>query len=332
MNIKKSALAILGIIILLGGIAIGAFLVQQNQNVNEKAAPATTAFISPASSEVGQNKNFSFWVKMDSGVNAVTGVDIRLKFNKEAFEITSLEKGSGIQDLENTVASTFDNGNGTLKYIVFTLDKTKAVSDSQIEVLRINAKTKGSAQLGDQTISFDNLTAASGTTETQNIITETTPGKLTIVSGNGANDINIEGEPNSCGGTCGSNNNCKANYFCFEGFCRNPLCPSDKTCGCATAKPTTKSTTKATSTAKAVKTPEVVYLSPGPGSRITATYTPASVPTDLPYQATEAKPKNKFMTYFVAGLGLLGIIFIVLGIKSAVSKTSTPVDNSPKNW
>ncbi len=58
-----------------------------------------------------------------------------------------------------------------------------------------------------------------------------------------------QGEPNSCGGTCGSDSNCKSGLTCYQGFCRNPSCSSDTDCNCpagggstATAKPTAKAT------------------------------------------------------------------------------------------
>ena len=47
------------------------------------------------------------------------------------------------------------------------------------------------------------------------------------------------GEPNFCGGTCGSNTNCQGNLFCYiengqtSGFCRNPSCPGAGNCGCS---------------------------------------------------------------------------------------------------
>lgn len=54
------------------------------------------------------------------------------------------------------------------------------------------------------------------------------------------------GNPNWCGGTCGSNFNCQNGLFCFiedgktSGYCRNPSCPTENSCGCvlsATAPP-----------------------------------------------------------------------------------------------
>lgn len=40
------------------------------------------------------------------------------------------------------------------------------------------------------------------------------------------------GVPNFCNGTCGSNSNCQSDYVCFQGFCRNPSCPSQTSCAC----------------------------------------------------------------------------------------------------
>lgn len=36
--------------------------------------------------------------------------------------------------------------------------------------------------------------------------------------------------PNSCNGTCGSDNNCQSGLSCYLGFCRNPNNPSDSGC------------------------------------------------------------------------------------------------------
>lgn len=52
------------------------------------------------------------------------------------------------------------------------------------------------------------------------------------------------GNPNSCNGTCGSNYNCASGLFCFteggktQGYCRNPSCQSESSCGCPGATPT----------------------------------------------------------------------------------------------
>ncbi len=42
-------------------------------------------------------------------------------------------------------------------------------------------------------------------------------------------------EPNSCGGTCGSNSNCASGLFCYRGLCKNPDCSSVSNCNCSGA-------------------------------------------------------------------------------------------------
>lgn len=44
------------------------------------------------------------------------------------------------------------------------------------------------------------------------------------------NNEHKEGEPNSCNGTCGSNSNCKSEFYCYKGYCRNPRNPESSTC------------------------------------------------------------------------------------------------------
>jgi len=60
--------------------------------------------------------------------------------------------------------------------------------------------------------------------------------------------------PNSCGGTCGSNFNCAAPLFCFEGYCRNTSCSEETDCTCSTtgtASPRASSTPRVTATPRA---------------------------------------------------------------------------------
>jgi hypothetical protein len=40
-------------------------------------------------------------------------------------------------------------------------------------------------------------------------------------------------QPNSCNGTCSSDNNCQYGLYCYQGHCRNATCPGNSTCDCA---------------------------------------------------------------------------------------------------
>ncbi len=126
------------------------------------------------------------------------------------------------------------------------------------------------------------------------------------------------GEPNACGGTCGSNYNCKANLYCYQGHCRNPDCRTSTNCSCVTSSPTAKpkSTFKPGSTATPIS--EVVYLSPRPYSTPYAIST--AEPTETPSIAvSEQKKPNLSFLLWIAGGSLLTAL-ILLGINSASKK------------
>jgi protein-disulfide isomerase len=143
----------------------------------------------------------------------------------------------------------------------------------------------------------------------------------------------VEGEPNGCGGTCGSNYNCKANFYCYQGFCRNPICSDDSDCNCstsATAKPTVKPTTKAvggttgslstisprrTSTAKASTRP----TSSGGISKGLLELIETENTMDGTDEVTPTAPENQFFTkyaiYIFAGFVILAITAIAFALK-----------------
>lgn len=131
-----------------------------------------------------------------------------------------------------------------------------------------------------------------------------------------------QGEPNFCGGTCGSNYNCQANFFCFEGFCRNPICASDTDCVCnPVTSPSTTPIVSVKPSSKSTPIQSGPTITPLPKGGIETAY-PDPVSTKLPiieFQTTSPNTtttddlKNRvwidFSKYLV-GVGL----FIVLAI------------------
>lgn len=59
---------------------------------------------------------------------------------------------------------------------------------------------------------------------------------------------NPSGTPNTCNGTCGSNDNCSSNLFCYGGYCRNSSCPSETDCSCPSTTTSTPRLTTPTPT------------------------------------------------------------------------------------
>jgi len=316
---------LIGLALLLTGLFAGAMLVRQNQNINEGAAPASSIYFSPNTQNVGQNNNFNFNIKIDSTENLISGVDIRIKFDKDIFEIVSLEKGQSISDFNNLITSETGNNTGEIKYIAFTLDKSKAINGSNLDILKVNAKVKGDAPKATYTIEFADQTAASGLLETQNIITGSDSTSITITDHTNSDSTYVEGEPNSCGGTCGSNNNCKANLYCYQGFCRNPICSTETDCDCAiqkTATATAKPSSASVGLSKGATIKPVSSSSPKPTPTYTAGMALIDKPTELERddsEETAESPINMFFTkyamYLLGGFILIIIVSIIYATK-----------------
>jgi len=147
-------------------------------------------------------------------------------------------------------------------------------------------------------------------------------------------------EPNFCGGTCGSNYNCQANFFCFEGFCRNPICSSDADCVCNTAIVTPSAIAKPKSTLK--PTPTTTSVPKGGNENINLIIeTPKPIVTTTPQETTmpelltttndiEAQIMSDFIKYSI-GILVLVIISVIGFVIWKKSKLKIPHILPPTN-
>lgn len=136
------------------------------------------------------------------------------------------------------------------------------------------------------------------------------------------------GEPNSCGGTCGSNYNCRANLFCYQGYCRNPLCASDSDCDCATATKTAtaKATAKGTIKPKATSTtsPKGGNATSNPSYEALTTLTAKE--TVLPQEGVSTEPENKFFAKYALPIFAVFALIVISTIYYAVKKNNEKID------
>lgn len=135
------------------------------------------------------------------------------------------------------------------------------------------------------------------------------------------------GSPNSCGGTCGSNYNCQANFFCYEGRCRNPLCKTEADCQCnsSTTKPTaatgiSKSTPQASPTPS--QSPVTIFTYP-PASDIPSFATELPIIDDKKNTRLENQFWNKYAFYIFSGF------VIIMGAIIYFSRPKKKVNNFP---
>ena len=184
--------------------------------------------------------------------------------------------------------------------------------------------------------------SATATSTSSSVASPTATATATATSGTGGY---VEGEPNSCGGTCGSNYNCKANLYCYQGFCRNPICSTESDCDCsvtATTAPTNKpvATLKSGATIKKTATPKSTAKgSPKATPNYTGGMTLIDKPTDLTrddsdVQNEEVAPENMFLTryamFIVGGFIVFAIIAIIYAIKQK-RNTNIPHITPPTN-
>lgn len=332
-------------------LSVGSFI-KSPTNLVQKASDQTVLFIDPENQTVKTNEELNFKVMLTTGNSRITGIDLQLNFDPDKLQISSLRRGSGVTDLNNTITNNFDNTTGVVSFTVFTLDRNLALNGSGIEVLLINARTTSTASEGSYSLDFNNSTAIAAVNENQNVLTSMTSGSYNISNLTPTPSPTITPTivptniPNSCGGTCGSNFNCEDNLFCYQGVCRNPNCQQDSSCSCgATATPTPTPTRTPTSRPRATSYPTenptqppiVVNLdSPSESSEPIQNFWEDTVNNDeaqdasspIPAAQVEADSPN-FLPWIIGSLIVAGVtlIFIVLGIvkESGFRKPKPPV-------
>lgn len=182
MNIKKVIFILIGVLILISGVAVGIYLVGKNQDMREKAAPSTNVSIYPSTQTKARGDDVNFNVVMDTGSNQITTLDLVLSFDPQALQITSITKGVGIVDFTSELKNSFDNVGGKIYYSNFAVDKTKAVTGTGLTILTITGKVKDNAASGSYQMAFLPQTTVAGLTEGVNVLVAKTQGTL-IVSG-----------------------------------------------------------------------------------------------------------------------------------------------------
>ncbi len=351
MRRVKTLLSIAGVLFLAAVVLTVGLFIKGPTNINQKAASGTKLSVSPSIQNAQVGSDISFAVLMDTGSNNVTGIDLLLKYDPAAIQISSLKRGVGVGDLNNTITNNFNNTDGIITYAIFTLDKSLAINGSAIEVLQIKAKTTANAAAGSYLLTFDSTSAVSATGENQNALVSTVPGTIAIIDSSvpTPTPAPTAGEPNSCGGTCGSNTNCTSNLYCYQGYCRNPSCPLSGNCSCSstttpTPIPTRTPTVKPNSTIVPKVTtaptspPIVVNYTPQPSNVDNNNFwenavnsgqsntqpTPTLEPANLGKSSTPS-----FLPWIIGSLVIAGItlIFIVAGILKEINrgKTKPPV-------
>lgn len=284
-------------------------------------------YFDPNSATLKKGDNLQVVVKVDTG-NPIFGADATVVFSSADLEVKSVANGDTPNNFSNF---TYGQSDGRLEihgFMSYPASKTGV-----IDLAKITFSAKKDSGTGQ--ISF----LCSGGGETQ--VLNTNGENIFSCSGIG-NQLNITytgsgtsgdspyppgySEPNQCGGTCGSNYNCAAPLFCYNGFCKNTECKDDLTCGCKatpTPVPTKKPTPKPAP--KGGATPEVVVLSeftPLPSSTPLGLSTP-----EAPATSNQAGGIDLKRVGIVAGAVILALAIIIMLLSRG--KKGPPKINPP---
>lgn len=347
---NKTLLGLIGIIFLIFSILLGSLTLRNKQNITGKASGASKLYIVPNTLNVSKNETINISVKMDTESDQVTGVDLVLKFDNNFIHVNSIDAGSGIAAFSNIFINEINNNQGAITFSAFTIDKNLAIKGSGLEILKINANIISSS--GNSIVSFDPTSAVSATNESASVLTNTSSLSLTIVVPTltpTASPIptSAPGEPNSCGGTCGSDSNCKSSYTCYKGYCRNPNCTWSNNCGCtdATSAPTPRVTNKPVANKTSAPVYEPTTL-PALNNEPTNNPSPTNsennfwenvykkstpIPVDLPSLAPIGlpEPKNANVLPWIIGTIIAGLVTLVIIIVRVLKNYGIQKNNPP---
>jgi len=303
-------------------IILSVFLFLTSLALAKTSFASPRLFLDPASISIPKNSDFDIKLTIDVENNSVFGAEAILIFPSSDIDIKNISSGgfftdfshaqiTGRLEIHGFFSSPYDSksGSGTFANLIFTAKK----------------------DLGSGVISF---VCTGGENDTQILNTDginilscgvLNQSNLTYIAagaGATASPTPTQDEPNSCGGTCGSNYNCKAEFFCYQGYCRNPACQTDTDCVCPTAKPAAKPKTASSSpTPQAVEL--LAYTPPNPSPTASATATPSP--------AAEEKRGIKIAGYVLWGLGLVAIIIVFWIIIRALKNRNNPPKITPLN-
>lgn len=181
MNSKALIIGAIIFTILLAGIVAGALLVQQQQELREKAAPATTISFLPGTktAEVGETVKLS--VNIDTSKNLVKQADLSLTFDAQKVELTEITPGPFLPNIITPAQISNSLGTASVSYAAQTTNP--AQGKGVLATLVFKAIDSGSAK-----ISLTSQTKVTGFDQGKNanlLASQPSPATLTILSSTG---------------------------------------------------------------------------------------------------------------------------------------------------
>ncbi len=175
---KKKIVAIVVLFLILAGLGAGLYLMRQQQDLREKAAPATTISIKKPAKTILVGESFDVTVEVDTSTNVLSGTELEINFDKEKLTLASFSP-STLLPVELAKAQ-INNTAGSATISLGAQPANPPQGKGTIATLKFEAKAAGNAA-----ITFGPNTKAAGTSEATNVIIAKNPATITIIAAGG---------------------------------------------------------------------------------------------------------------------------------------------------
>ncbi|KKQ41814.1 MAG: Family 10 xylanase [Microgenomates group bacterium GW2011_GWC1_37_8] len=184
MDKKKVIFVILTILLILGGVGAGVYLVQQSAEYREKAAPATTIAFTASNSSPLLGQNIDVNVEVNTGENNIMIAELNINFDPTRLEVLEVSPGNFFTN-PATIGPRIDNTQGTIYYVLY-LPTNATPKQGQGILAKISFSTK---ELGSATVNIAPNTIVGDTSEQgtvaegpRNVLIGTTPLTINVLA------------------------------------------------------------------------------------------------------------------------------------------------------
>lgn len=175
---KKKFIAILGVLLILAGVGAGLFLMRQQQDIREKAAPATSVSLKlPTSKTILVGDNFDVTVDVDSHTNTLSAAELEIVYSKDKLKLSNFTPSTFLP----VVLVSPQIGDGTATVSLGSQAANPPLGKGTLATLKFVALAPGNAS-----VSFGSKTRATGIYETTDVLVAKNPTTITIIATGGA--------------------------------------------------------------------------------------------------------------------------------------------------
>ena len=173
----RNIMLFLTLLIMVVAVPFIIYTAKQKQELRKKAAPATVLSISPAGKDVKTGEKFTLDVKIETGENTVSAVELAVNFDKTKLKGESIAVGDflTVPLVEGAV------GDGKMTMTLGSPPASPKKGTGTLAKITLTALDS----IGNTVVSFDEGTRAAGIKETDNVVINKSSATVKIIADEG---------------------------------------------------------------------------------------------------------------------------------------------------